>query len=394
LAARNAARNPTRSTLTIGLVAAATFLIVAISAFRLDPASQTESKQSGSGGFVLLATSEPIYHSLSTAEGQLELGIPKSAGRVLDQAEIIPLRVKPGDDASCLNLYQTANPRVIGVPDRLIDRGGFAWGGTLAQSEAERQNPWLLLRDTPGDNDDRRVVPGVLDANTAMYSLHKGVGDTVTLEDARGAPFDVRIVGLLKNSILQGDVLIAESQFVELYPDAGGARMFLIDALPDQAAAVRQALETSLGDFGFVGESTRERLASFMAVQNTYLSTFQSLGGLGLLLGTFGLATVQLRNVLERRGELALLRATGFARPRLARVVMLENGVLLLGGLLTGVLSALVAVLPHLLAGGANIPWRSLGLTLGLVLSVGLVAGFWAVRATLRAPLLEALRTE
>jgi ABC-type antimicrobial peptide transport system permease subunit len=394
LAGRNAARNPTRSTLTIGLVAAATFLIVAISAFRLDPASQTGSKQSGSGGFDLLATSEPIYHNLSTAEGRAELGIPKSAGKVLDQSEIIPLRVKPGDDASCLNLYQTANPRVVGVPDALVERGGFAWAGTLAETEAQRQNPWLLLRETPPDAQGRRVVPGVLDANTAMYSLHKGVGDRLTLDDSQGQPFDVRIVGLLKNSILQGDVLIAERAFVELYPEAGGSRMFLIDAPPQQTAEVRQALESSLGDFGFVAESTAERLANFMAVQNTYLSTFQSLGGLGLLLGTFGLATVQLRNVLERRGELALLRASGFARRRLARIVMLENGVLLVGGLVVGVLSALVAVLPHLLAGGASIPWRSLGLTLGLVLVVGLAAGMWAVRATLRAPLLAALRAE
>ena len=56
----------------------------------------------------------------------------------------------------------------------------------------------------------------------------------------------------------------------------------------------------------------REQLAQFLAVQNTYLSTFQSLGALGLLLGTIGLAVVQLRSVLERRGELALMRAGGF----------------------------------------------------------------------------------
>ena len=53
------------------------------------------------------------------------------------------------------------------------------------------------------------------------------------------------------------------------------------------------------------------RLAAFNAVQNTYLSTFQVLGGLGLLLGSVGLGVVVLRNVLERRGELALLLAVG-----------------------------------------------------------------------------------
>ena len=131
-----------------------------------------------------------------------------------------------------------------------------------------------------------------------------------------------------------------------------------------------------------------------MAVQNTYLSTFQSLGGLGLLLGTFGLAVVELRNVLERRGELALLRAAGFRRALLGRMVMMENGLLLISGLAVGLFAALVAVWPHLLSGGASLPWQSLGVTLSLVIVVGLVAGFAAVRATLVTPLLPALRGE
>ena len=131
-----------------------------------------------------------------------------------------------------------------------------------------------------------------------------------------------------------------------------------------------------------------------MAVQNTYLSTFQSLGALGLLLGTIGLAVVQLRSVLERRGELALMRAIGFRRRRLAAVVMLENAALLIGGLATGIIAALVAILPQLLVGSAGTPWLSLAATLAVVLIVGLVAGTLAVRATLRASLIPALREE
>ena len=174
----------------------------------------------------------------------------------------------------------------------------------------------------------------------------------------------------------------------------GGYQFFLVDTHGEPVAKVRQALEGTLGDFGFDAQTTAARLAAFFAVQNTYLSTFQSLGGLGLLLGTFGLATVQLRSVLERRSELALLRAAGFRRALLARLVMIENSLLLLGGLAVGVFAALVAVLPHWLGGGASVPWRWLSLTLGTVLAVGLIAGLVAVRAVLRAELLPALREE
>ena len=71
---------------------------------------------------------------------------------------------------------------------------------------------------------------------------------------------------------------------------------------------------------------------------------------------------------------------------------MLENALLLIGGLAVGVLAALVAVAPHLFGGGASIPWQSLAATLGIVLAVGLLAGLAAVRATLSTPLLPALR--
>ena len=397
LAVRNGARNPGRSTLTIGLVASASFLIIAVSAFRLDPPEALRRRDSGSGGFPLFAQSDlPIYRDLQTAEGRQELGFSSADERELAGAKIFSLRVKPGDDASCLNLYQPRQPRVLGVSETLIRRGGFAFGATAAATDQERANPWLLL-DKPVAGETGDVVPVILDANTATYSLHLGdmggaLGATYEIPDGRGGRLKLKVVGLLKNSLFQGDLLIGEKAFLNHFPDTSGYRYFLVDAPEASEAQIETALETTLGDFGFDVESTARRLEALMAVQNTYLSTFQSLGALGLLLGTFGLAVVQLRNVLERRGELALLRAAGFRRSMLAEIVMLENAWLLAGGLTVGVLAALVAVAPHLAEGAAAIPWRSLAMTLGVVLAVGLLAGLIAVRAALRTPLLPALR--
>jgi putative ABC transport system permease protein len=103
---------------------------------------------------------------------------------------------------------------------------------------------------------------------------------------------------------------------------------------------------------------------------------------------------VQLRIVFERRGELALLRATGFRRATLGWLVMLEHALLLTAGLGVGTLAASLAVLPHLLHRGAAAPWASLAATLAAVLIVGLAAGALAVRAVVSARLLPALREE
>jgi putative ABC transport system permease protein len=135
-------------------------------------------------------------------------------------------------------------------------------------------------------------------------------------------------------------------------------------------------------------------LEAFNAVQNTYLGTFQLLGGLGLLLGSAGLGVVVLRNVLERRGELAAMMAVGFTRRRLHSLVLGEHVYLLVLGLAAGLLAATVAVLPPALTQAVPVPWSSLALTLAGIVINGLAWSWLAASHALRGNLLEALREE
>jgi hypothetical protein len=383
-------------------------LIVAISAFRL------ETGEGGTGGFELLATSDrPILFDLNTPEGRLELGFSDADNEQLKGWQIHSLRVAAGEDASCLNLYRPTQPRILGVPETFFQHQGFEWSGdderpAFAKAHSRWQTyPWSRLQaDIGQDEAGQPVVPVILDANTAAYSLHlEGIGSQLTVRDAADQPATLRVVGLLKNSVLQGNLLMSEENFLRLFPDTAGYRFFLIDqsgirpgedtgsapATVD-AKQIAELLETALADDGFDTVDAREQLAQFLAVQNTYLSTFQSLGALGLLLGTLGLAVVQLRSVLERRGELALMRAAGFGRRRLVRVILWENALLLLGGLAVGCAAAAVALVPQWLHRNASVPWLALAVLLGTVAVAGISAGWLATRLALRAPILPALR--
>jgi ABC-type antimicrobial peptide transport system permease subunit len=189
-------------------------------------------------------------------------------------------------------------------------------------------------------------------------------------------------------------LLIAEDEFRARFTHEQGYRMFLIDAPSNEVDKISSALSRALQDMGLELTPAARRLAAFNAVQNTYLNTFQVLGGLGLLLGSVGLGVVVLRNVFERRGELALLLAVGF-RPRVLRwLVLSEHGALLLAGLGVGVLAAAVAVAPALLSAAADVPIRSLSLVLSGVLLSGAMWAWLAALLALRGRLLDALRME
>ena len=392
---RNAGWRPGRSLLCIVLIASSTFILVAVDAFRRKGGDERLEAKSGTGGYPMLAdTLLPIPYDPNAREGQQNLSLSDPAMKALEGVKFLSFRVRPGDDASCLNLYQPKDPRVMAAPASLIASKRFAFASSLAQTPEERENPWLLLEKDFGDG----AVPAIVDANSLTYVLKLKLGDEFVLEkavdSATSKPARMKIVAALSDSIFQSEFLIAEKHFLRVFPYEPGFRFFLLDAPAEKAQAATAELEENLKDFGFDVQATGDRLAVFHRVENTYISTFQTLGGLGLLLGTFGLGAVLLRNVLERRRELALLRAVGYRTDHLNRIVLAENLLLLVSGLATGLVAALLAIAPALVArGGMPIAGSLLGLLL-LVFVSGLAASLLAVIAVKRSPLLAALRSE
>jgi ABC-type antimicrobial peptide transport system permease subunit len=415
LGVRGCARRRKRSLATIALLAYGSFVIVAIGVFRLDANRDATRRDSGTGGFALIGESTmPVVQDLNTEAGRefYGLGAEQLAG-----VNVVPLRVREGDAASCLNLNRAQKPRLLGVnPELLAGRFTFAnvakgldrhrgWELLLARgsrreealtekskvhSPKSKVKQSLLTSAATGTDE----IPAIGDANSIRWALGKEIGDTIEYTDEQGRAFKLRLVGAVANSILQGSLLIDEAEFSRRFPGESGYRMFLIDAPSNSAAQVSATLSRALQDAGLELTPAVGRLNEFNAVQNTYLGTFQILGGLGLLLGSAGLGVVVLRNVLERRGELGLLVAVGFRRRLLHRLVLSEHGVLLGAGLGLGIAAAAVAVLPAIVSPGMQLPYGSLVLTLAAVLLNGLLWTWLATGYALRGNLLAALRNE
>jgi putative ABC transport system permease protein len=381
---RNTANRPGRSVLAIAVIASATFILISVDAFRRVPTASTD-RRSGVGGYQLLVDlMVPLPHDPNAPAGREAIGLETAEGVAID-----PFRVLPGDETSCLNLYQPTNPRILGVTRGFIDSGRFAFASVADPNDAERANPWLTL-----DRDLGGTVPIIADANSMTYVLHKSLGDEIVVTRG-GATIRLRLVAALNDSLFQGELLMSEANFLRLFPDQQGYRFLLVDTPAGQATRLAATIEDRGSDLGADVTPTVDRLAEFHRVENTYLATFQALGGLGLLVGTIGLAAVLLRNVLERRRELALLRAVGYGPHHLFAIVLAENAALLACGLLVGALSALVAIAPAAADRGARLP-LSLpgGLLLVAVLTAGLLSSVIATRVALRTSLVGALRSE
>lgn len=407
----NLSRQPLRSMIIITLVSLATFLIVAVSAFRLSPSER------GTAGFDYVATTDVgVIEDFSKTVA--DLPAVETDGPT-DQRPVTRLvgygfRFHDGEHASCNNPFQAKLPQVLGVDQRFVERfddpeiRSFAWAGTTATTSRQQQNPWHLLNSVSGSDDppqpendssqagsEQRPIPVVMDKNTAWYSLKvylPGSQFKIQFPDAGEVTF--QLVGLLDNAVLQGALLIGDADYVRLFPTDSGKRYFLLEQSPEAGREQIRALGQEMKKFGWQVKPADEVLANYMAVQNTYLSAFQSLGSLGLLLGTIGLIVAQYRSLLERRRELALMQAIGFERRKIQGLITGESTRLILNGFLAGICGALVCVLPHWISGAATLPWIWLLGTLGVILVLGLTASIILGRVIMSGRLVGLLRTE
>ena len=412
LGMRNAARNPSRSLLTATLIASATFLLVAVESFRRHPDRDFLHPDGSSGGYRLIAEADvPIFQRFDREAGRddllerlqvfyqkAEASHPdgpsvqerlRDAESLLERTRMLPFRLQGGDDASCLNLYQAGRPRVLGVPDELLERGGFRFAQSLAETETERANPWQLLLQPQDDG----AIPVIVEQNTAMWMLKTPVGGILTQPDGDGRPVRLRIVGTLQDSVFQSEILLSDGDFRRLYPRQEGFRIFLLDTPEADSSAVTALLETGFAANGMTVSTTMSRVAAYQAVIGTYLTTFQLLGGFGLLLGIVGLGVVLLRAVWERIGELALLRAVGYRSRTLQGILLAENLLVLIIGLGVGLIAAAASVIPNLALGG-TIPGVRLAMMLGLVFITGCVVTLVAAASIAKVPLIPALRKD
>ncbi|MCX6232421.1 MAG: FtsX-like permease family protein [Bacteroidetes bacterium] len=389
LAIKNASRNSRRSLTVIVLLSLGVFVILITGANRKTFHQGGDTPQSGSGGYALWAeTAVPLTLNLNSAKERHKAGFDNES--LLKDVSFVQLLTTGGDDASCLNLNQVLMPAIIGVDPVLFDsRQAFAF--ERLKDGCDNQHPWLLLNASYGSD----VIPAFADNTVITWSLKKNIGDTLTYITANNRKLYIVLAGGLQPSVFQGNILIADKYFKRYFPSVNGSKLMLVDVAANRNAALQQYLSSSFRDYGMDISSCNERLSSFNSVNNTYLTVFMILAGLGLLIACLGIGIILYRNMLDRRQEIALMLALGFGRKKIFRLILSENIFLLCCGIITGLAASFIGLLPSLLSG--NYYSRDMLFVIVLLIVIILHALLWIylpVRTLMKQQLIPALRNE
>ncbi len=335
LARLNIARRPARSLVVVGSLAAGLFLVVSVTAFQKHGGGDWQKRSARSGGFAFwIETTSPVHRSSASDSTADILNLGDQRGKLGD---ILPFRIGAGDDASCFNLNSVTRPRLLATDTAALEeRGSF----TIKSTAPGIEPTWKSLRE--GD-----ALRAFIDETTLMWVLKKKPGDRIDYTDEQGNTFPLEIAGTLTGSVFQGSFIVDEQRYLERFPSTGGYQLFLAETSSD-LTETRAILQSSLTDLGATVTTTTDRLAAFNSVENTYISIFNVLGGLGVILGAAGLGIVTARNLAERQHEFTQLHQIGISRKIIRSLIIRETRQFILWAIGIGLLAALISILPAL----------------------------------------------
>lgn len=174
----------------------------------------------------------------------------------------------------------------------------------------------------------------------------RAAGDTIDLPTPGGS-VPIRIAGVYRDySSEQGLVILSRARFVELY---GDDRLDSLTIWLDQGAEIEAARAAILAAASARGDVPPLAARADAELRRLALDQFdrtfgvtEVLKAIAVLVAILGVATTLLAQILDRRDELATLRTLGIARGRVARVVVLESGIIGAGGIALGIAAGLM----------------------------------------------------
>lgn len=328
---KNISFNLSRTVSIILITSLSVFMIIAIGANK--NVSGLSDSDAGTGGFELtLNTARPLSPQLRDWPELWKL--PAST--------VFPIRIREGDEASCLNLNQVRNPTIAGIdPEILENENRFH-----ITHEINKEAGWSVLDEQSGGN----IIPAIADNGVLTWSLGLKTGDSLEIKAEDGQIFKLVFYSALSNSVFQGSVIISEDNFLKLFLSSKGYSRFLIDleenTEEESISKTAETLERILRLSGPVVRLNSDILNEYYSVENTYITIFFQLGLIALVFAVAGISILLLRKIQDEKPEICIQKITGFSKGRVFARIFRENFIIITTGIFSGTVSALAALFP------------------------------------------------
>jgi putative ABC transport system permease protein len=383
LALRNLSFNVDRNLVIVSILAIGIFIVISTGSNRVNFKRNADKHSSGTGGYnFFIETNLSVNVDLSSSDGRENLGIDSD----IKDITVVQMLKYTADDASCLNLNRIIRPSVLGInPELFNHRKAFSFIGSTTKNPT-----WEMLNQPLSKN----CIPAVADQNVITWGLGKSIGDSILSTNELGDSIYFVLVGGLESSVFQGNILISKQNFIKHFPTISGSKIMLIDVNGEQAEKLKDNLESVLKNYGADIQSASDRLEMFNSVTNTYLDIFLALGGIALIIGTFGIAIIIVRSIHSRKSQYAMMQAIGISKKIIRKISTIEFSIILFAGISIGLISSIVASLQNFITANANLPYLLLFVLTMLFILNGLVWIFIASRISVKFDFLSELRNE
>jgi putative ABC transport system permease protein len=313
-----------------------------------------------------------------------------------------------------IGLDEGIEEQVLAVPGiqhaSPIGRFDLAIGGSRVDGAAVRGSDLLA---------DGRLVFVAGDRRQALLALDQGgfivlpesmarrfeaaVGDLLVLIGADGSEVGLEVAGIVRHSIpgRGGEsALVNWGNATSLF-GALGADAYAVRYTPGQEASAAPQLEAAARLLALEPRPLDAALGALSDTLDRLFSVFDVLAAIAVVVAGLGIVNTLTMNVLERVREIGVLRAAGMTRRQIARMVVVEAGILGLSGAILGVVLGLIVAAFMLAIGGGlplaaamDPPWLVMGFALVAGVVVAMLAAYYPARVASRMSIVRAVQFE
>ncbi len=284
----------------------------------------------------------------------------------------------------------------------------LAWQGTRLEATAIRGSDLAAdgrLAFTAGD---RAGALAALDAGGSVIlpreralDMGVGIGDTVRVATIDG-PLDLEVAGIVERSFpgRSGETALVGWGDAESRLGITGADALAVRYAPGQ-------MDEASSDVAAVATESALTVTAIAGVEGAVGDALDRVFGLldllalaAVVIAALGIVNAMSMDTWERARELGMLRAAGMTRRQVWRSVVVEAGILGLIGSMVGCLTGvaigvlLVATAGGRIDGGIQLPWPSIALALVGGAALAMIAAAQPARIAGRRSIVSAVRGE